>query len=274
MAETINNGASTTYSFEGSTDVFNASSNILPINFENSSGLSITKTASPTTFVAGEIINYTITITNSSSQFLNGVRIIDNLGGGNLAYVLSSATLQTSSTTYPVTPIATNPLTFTLQQLASGATMTLRYRAQVIFNLPTSVSLITNIVQGIGYTATGTITGFANSTIERRNTAEFSISKTASVTDASPRQTFNYYLTLTNNTSTTATPVSITDSLPSNFTLISANLKIGNGANNTLLSTDYTLSAGNVFSLPSSSGPVVSVPANSTTIVTLTGYLS
>lgn len=274
MAETINNGASTTYSFEGSSDVFNASSNILPINFENSSGLSITKTASPTTFVAGEIINYTITITNSSSQFLNGVRIIDNLGGGNLAYVLSSATLQTSSTTYPVTPIVTNPLTFTLQQLASGATMTLRYRAQVIFNLPTSVSLITNTVQGIGYTATGTITGFANSTIERRNTAEFSISKTASVTDASPRQTFNYYLTLTNNTNATATPVSISDSLPSNFTLISASLKIGNGTNNTLLVTDYTLSAGNVFSLPSSSGPVVSVPANSTTIVTLTGYLS
>ena len=273
MAETINNSANTTYSFSGSSDTFSASSNILPINLASSSGLIITKTASPETFVAGDIINYTITITNSSANYLNGVRIIDNLGGGNLAYVLSSATLQSTST-YPVTPVSTNPLTFTLQQLPVGSTMTLRYKAQVIFNLPPSVSMITNNVEGIGYTASGTITGFANSTIERRNSSEFSITKTANVTDVNPRQTFNYYITLSNNTSTDASPVSITDNLPANFTLISAGLKIGSGPVTQLLATDYTLSSSNVFSLPSSTGPVVSVPANGTTIVTLTGYLS
>ena len=274
MAETINNSANTTFSFSGSSDTYSASSNILPINLETSSGLILTKTANPSTFAAGDIINYTITITNSSSHYLNGVRIIDNLGGGNLAYVLSSATLQSSSNTYPVTPVATNPLTFTLQQLPVGASMTLRYKAQVIFNLPSSVSMITNNIKGIGYTASGTITGYANCTIERRNSANFSITKTANVTDVSPRQSFNYYITLTNNTNVTATPVSVTDNLPSNFTLVSASLKVGGGSVTPLLATDYTLSSGNVFSLPSSSGPVVSVPANSTTIVTLTGYLS
>ena len=251
MAEIINNTANTNYSFVGSSDTYSASSNSLPINFENSSGLIITKSATPETFVAGDIINYTVTITNSSSQFLNGVRIIDDLGGGNLAYVLSSASLQTSSVTYPVSPVSTNPLTFTLQQLAVGATITLRYKSQVIFNLPSTVSMITNSVRGIGYTASGTITGFANSTIERRNTADFSITKTANVTDVLPRQTFNYYLTLTNNTSITASPVRVTDNLPSNFTLVSVSLKIGNGPTTTLNATDYVISAGNIFSLPS-----------------------
>ncbi len=274
MAEIINNTANTNYSFVGSSDTYSASSNNLPINLETSSGLIITKTATPEAFVAGEIINYTITITNSSSHYLNGVRIIDNLGGGNLAYVLSSASLQTSSTTYPVTPISTSPLTFTLQQLAVGETMTLRYKAQVIFNLPSTVSMITNSIKGIGYTASGTITGFANSTINKRNSADFSITKTANVTDVVPRQTFNYYLTLTNNTSVTASPVNVTDNLPPNFTLVSVALKIGNGATTTLNATDYVISSGNIFSLPSASGPVVSVPANGVTVISLTGYFS
>ena len=274
MAEIINNTANTNYSFVGSGDTYSASSNSLPINFENSSGLIITKSATPETFVAGDIINYTVTITNSSSNYLNGVRIIDDLGGGNLAYVLSSASLQTASVTYPVSPVATNPLTFTLQQLAVGATITLRYKAQVIFNLPSTVSMITNTIKGIGYTASGTITGYANCTITKRNSAEFSITKTANVTDVIPRQTFNYYLTLTNNTGVTASPVRVTDNLPSNFTLVSVSLKIGNGPTTTLNATDYVISAGNIFSLPSASGPMVSVPANSTTIISLTGYFS
>ena len=168
MAETINNSASTVYNINGGASE-SATSNVLPINLQSSTGLTITKTANPTTFLAGDIITYTVTITNNSASFLNGVRIIDNLGGGNLAYVLSSASLTAGSITYPVNPVATNPLTFTLQQLGVGATMTLTYRAQVIFNLPSTVSMITNTVQGIGYTASGTITGFANTPIEKKN---------------------------------------------------------------------------------------------------------
>ena len=267
----INNSASTNYIFEGSSESLSADSNTLPINFVSGSGLTLSKSANPTTFSAGDIVTYTITITNSSSSYLNGVRIIDNIGGGNLAYVLGSARLTTSSTTYPVNPISTNPLTFTLQQLGVGATMTLTYRCQVIFNLPSSVYLITNNVEGIGYTATGTTKGFANSTIEKKTESEFSITKSSNVTDVSPNQNFNYYLTLKNNTSTPRTILSVTDNLPSNFNLVSVSLKIGNGSNNMLNATDYTLSNANVFTLPSTTGPIVTVPANSTTLITLTG---
>ena len=267
----INNSASTTYSYQGSSENLSATSNTLPINLLSSNGLSLTKTAKPTTFSAGDIITYTIVIKNTSNQYFNGVRIIDNLGGGNVAYVVGSAKLTVGSLTYAVNPVATNPLTFTLQQLGVGSTMTLIYKAQVIFNLPSSVSLITNNVQGLGYTASGTINGFANSTIEKKTESDFSITKSSNVTDVSPNQNFNYYLTLKNNTSNIVNVSSITDNLPANFNLISVSLKIGNGTNHQLSPTDYILTNSNQFTLPSLSGPNITVPAYSTSVVTLTG---
>lgn len=273
MSEQINNSASAIYTFDGSQSNL-ANSNVLPINYETSNGLVITKTPSASTFSVGDIITYSVVITNNSSYYLTGVKIIDNLGGGNLAYVLSSASLTFNGQTYKVSPISTNPLTFTLQQLAIGQTMTLTYKAQVIFNLPSTVSLISNTIQGIGYSSNGTITSYANSTIQKKNSVEFSLTKTASVTEVRPNQTFNYYLTLTNNTENLATVTSVTDQLPSNFRLIGVRLKIGSQSEIPLDSSDYTLSITNILQIPSSTGPVVTVPAGSTTIATITGYFA
>lgn len=267
----INNSAEASYSFDGSSDRLTATSNTFPINFNNSDGLSITKTANTSSFTPGDIVAYTITITNNSSSYLNGVRIIDNIGGGNLAYVIGSASLTSGSNSYPVTPVATSPLTFTLQQLAVGATMTLNYRCQVIFNLPSTVSQITNNVQGIGYTSSGTINGYAYSTIERSTSIDFSIIKSSNASEVSPRQNFNYYLTLSNNTTNSVTVYSLTDNLPANFNLVSVSVKIGNGATTTLSSSEYTLSASNELTIPSSTGSVITVPSNGTSIVTITG---
>lgn len=274
MPSTINNEASTRYQFDGTPDVSEATSNENSIVLEDIQGLTITKTASPTTFSSGDIITYTVRITNSSSSYLTGVRIIDDLGGGNLAYVLGSGSLTTLSTTYPVNPVATNPLTFTLQQLNVGQTMTLTYKSQVIFNLPGTVNSITNTVRGIGYTSTGTVNGFTNATIQKKNSVSLSIVKSASTTDVFPNQTFNYYITLTNSSGTQATIQNVTDQLPSNFVLTSVSLQIGTGSNTQLSSSDYTLTGGNLFTLPSGSGPSITVPAGGTTVVTLTGYFN
>ena len=272
MAEIINNSASTVYTINGTTNSIN--SNILPVTLESNSGLVLTKTANPETFSAGDIITYTIKITNSSPLYLTGVRIIDNLGGGNLAYVLSSANLTIGNLTYPVTPISTNPLTFTLQQLNVGESMTLTYKAQVIFNLSPNVSLITNSVKGIGYPHTGTITGYTSTTIQKKTNVDFSLTKSSNVTEVGPNQSFSYYLTLENNTQFTALISSITDNLPEDFKLTSVSLKVGSGPDTQLVGTDYLLSLTNVLTIPSSSGPFISVPANGTTVVTLTGYFS
>ncbi len=274
MAETINNSATMSYNIEGSEEELTATSNDFPITFNNTQGITVTKTASPTEFAVGDIITYTVRITNSGTNFLSGVRIIDNLGGGYLSYVLGSGSLTTSSLTYPVSPIATSPLTFTLQQLNAGNTMTLTYKCQVVFNLPNSVSSITNTLQAIGYTSNSTVNAFASSTITRRSTGNVLVTKSSNVSSVVPNQPFSYLITLSNSNAQALEVKSVTDNLPSNFTLTGATLKIGAGSETTLTSSDYTLTGDNLFTLPASGGPTVTVPAQGTTVIRLTGYLS
>ena len=274
MATTINNDAETLYQFEGSSDVLSAVSNVNSIVLQDDSGLTLVKSGSPTEFVAGDIITYSITITNNSSSYLNGVRIIDNLGSNNLAYVVGSGRLSTSTQSYSVNPVSVNPLTFTLQQLGVGATMTLTYRAQVIFNLSSSVTSITNTVSGIGYTSTGTINGNTSFTIQKKNSVSISLIKSASAQNVSSNIPINYYLTYSNNNSVVANLNEITDQLPSNFVLTEVKYKIGNNSEVVLNATDYVLSTANLLTIPSSSGPAITVPANGITIVTLTGYFN
>ena len=274
MATTIYNDAEAIYQFSGSPEVNTISSNTNSIELLENTGLTITKVANPGVFSAGDIIDYTVTITNNSSQYLNGVRIIDNLGNGNLAYVLGSGRLTVGSLTYPVNPVSTNPLTFTLQQLGVGATMVLSYKAQVIFNLPNLVSSITNVIQGIGYTSTGTITGGASTTIQKKNSANLVFEKTASADSVFENVLFNYYLTFTNNSSKLAIINSITDELPSNFVVGEIKLKIGSGAEVVLNATDYTIAPGNVLTIPSATGPFITVPENQETVITVSGYFN
>ncbi len=270
----IFNNANATYVFNGSSDENNITSNTNSLELLVSQGLSLTKTANPTTYLAGEIIDYTITITNTSSSFLNGVRIIDNLGGGNLAYVLGSANLTVGSLTYNVNPVNTNPLTFTLQQLGVGATMTLRYKSQVIFNLPSTVISITNSVQGIGYTSTGTITGFANATIQKKTNNDFVMTKSASETTVYENQVFDYIIEYFNNTSTSADVTETIDQLSSNFVVTAVSVQTGMNAPITLDSSDYVLSGANLLTIPSTTGPSIIVPANGNLRIIITGYFN
>lgn len=268
---TITNQASTSYQFASSSEVLTTNSNVNEITLENSQGLNITKTSNTNTFSSGDIITYTINITNNSNQYLTGVRIIDNLGGGNLAYVLGSAKLTVGTLTYSVNPVATNPLTFTLQQLNVGQSMTLTYNSQVIFNLPQSVQSITNTVQGIGYTSTGTINGFASNTIQKKSSGDFFVTKTTSKSIVYPNQPISYYITLSNNTSSNVVSSTTTDVLPNNFIVTSVWLKVDNNNDIELSESDYTL-VNSTITIPSGATFPVTVPANGKTIITINGY--
>ncbi len=272
MSTTITNEATTTYQYVGSSSTESVTSNTNSIVLEDASGLVITKSPSITTFSPGDIITYTVTITNNTGSYLTGVRIIDNLGGGNLAYVSGSATVSTLSTTYPVTPVSANPITFALQQLNVGQSMILTYRAQVIFNLSSFVSLITNSIHGIGYTADSTINSYANSTITRIAGTNVTSRKTASVSEVYPRQILSYYITLTNNDSQqTANIVQIVDELPSNFVITNLMLKVGLENVVMLDLNDYSV-VSNVLTVRSVNGSTITIPAGQTTVLTINGY--
>ncbi len=271
---TINNEASATYTFAGDASQFTSNSNISSINLEALSGLTVTKVPNPTSFVAGEIVTYTLTISNTSGNFLTGVRVVDDLGGGNLAYVVGSANLKTLSTSYPVTPSATSPLTFVLQELNVGQTMTLTYKAQVIFSLPSSVSTITNSAKVTGYTASGTVEGSATSLINKRTSMSLAIAKTSSVLTVTPNQSFDYILTINNPSIATSTIVNIVDQLASSYVLSGITIKIGSGSAISLVPSDYTFTSGKLLTITSLSGSPMVIPASTSAIVTINGYFT
>ena len=268
----IFNDADVSYTVNGSGVQNEASANTVTVTLESSQGLNVTKTPNVTSFLAGDIIDYTIVINNSTGQYLTGVRIIDDLGGGNMAYVLGSATLTIGSLTYNVTPISTNPLTFTLQQLNNGQTMTLRYKAQVIFNLPSSVNFITNNIRAIGYTSNGTIVGYANSTIQKKTNGDFDVTKTASENVVFENQVFSYDISLFNNLTDSVEVLEIRDQLPEQFVVTSVEYFRGTDSPITLENTDYVLSGTNFMSVQTIQGSsIIIVPGNRLTI-RVSGY--
>lgn len=271
---TITNQGTASYQFENGGEIMTVSSNENQLTLNTSTGLTVVKSSSPDTFLPGEIITYTVQITNNSNQFLTGVRIIDNLANNNLAYVLGSGKLTVGTLTYPVAPISTNPLTFTLQQLNVGQTMTLTYDAQVIFNLPSSILTLTNTVEGIGYTSTGTITGFSNNTIQKKTNGDVSLSKSASRTSVFLSQNLDYFLTISNGTANNISSAILRDRLPSNFVVTAVYLRIGGGTNIQLSPSDYSIDGTNLITISSVNGANISVASGSTATATISGYFS
>ncbi|MBQ8451854.1 MAG: DUF11 domain-containing protein [Clostridia bacterium] len=272
MAEIINNTASASYNSTGSSDSV-VNSNNVSVSLERNLGLTVTKTNNPSTFLPGDIISYSVTITNTSSSYLTGVRIVDDLGGMNLAYVVGSAKLSTSTQTYSVSPVVTSPLTFTLQQLSVGGSMTLTYNAQVIFNLPSSVGSITNNVRAIGYTSSGTVNGVANSTILKKNELGVSLKKSVSKTELVLSESFDYILTLSNNSGIEINGVVLTDNLPSNFVLTGVQFLNAFGQRENLSSSDYSL-LGNTLTVSMINGVEITLVSGSNLTIYIVGYFN
>lgn len=269
------NEATVNYTFSGSSEPRTDTSNVSTIELRAENGISVTKTSQSTEFVPGGIVNYVVTITNTGTSWFSGVRITDDLSGqGYLTYVPGSALLFINNQSLAPEIASTNPLVFTLSPLTSGQTMILSYTCRIPTNIPANVNSITNTVTGIGYTYNSTVEDTSSHTLTRSSISEVNITKAASKTSVAPGEIFDYTLTLTNQGTTLANVSSVVDDLPPNFTISSVKLKIGSGATTTLASGDYTLDAGNKFTLPSGTGPAITVPGSGTTVVTITGSLS
>ena len=281
MATEVNNQATVNYTFSGSPETRSEQSNVSTVSVLDQSALSILKYSSNTSFTPGGTITYYIEIENTGSLYFSGVRINDDLGGTPhyLTYINGSATLYINGQVLQAQVASTNPLVFTLSPLPAGEKMVLSYMVNVASNIPSAVTTITNTAEGIGYTYNSQVTDYSTYEINRISGAQLSITKTASAESVSLGQVYSYNITMENAGTATANVSSITDNLPSNFNIVSVQLRIGNGAINNLTSTDYTVSPTNEFTLPSSTGPTITVPpasssGNGKTVVTINGYLS
>ena len=276
MAEIMNN-ATVNFSFSGSSDEFSETSNTTTVTLNESGNLSIIKTAQQDTFYPGSTVTYIVTITNNGPYWFSGVRLTDDLSGnGYLTYVNGSALLYINGQALAPQIVSTNPLVFTLSPLNVGQSMVLTYTCRIPSNISTSVDSITNTASGIGYTFNSTAEDSDSFTITRSQSANLSITKSSSSSSVNVGETFSYFITLTNSGDAVANVSSIIDDFPSNFQITSVALKIGNGANNVLNPSDYTISPTNVLTVPSATGPTITVPtapgsANGTTVLTVNG---
>lgn len=274
MARNVTNQSTVTYTYAGSGVQHTASSNVNTVTVRDTAGLNIVKYTQTESWLPGDIITYSVNINNVGSYYFTGVRITDDRGGGHLTYIPGSAMLYIGGQMLAAQVASTIPLVFTLSPLPAGEMMILTYSMQVSSSIPSSVTSITNIVDGIGYTWDSTATAQSGSTVPRSTSANVSVAKTSSASSIDPGQMFSYIITLTNNGIVDANVGDVTDTLPVGYALGSVQLKIGSGPTTTLSPTDYILDPSNNFTVPSLTGPTITVPAGGQTVVTLTGHMT
>ena len=174
--------------------------------------LTATKTAADTTYTAGGVKTFVISLVNSSAAALTGLTVTDTLGSytfsGNTLYPLtyvSGSLLYYVNGALQATPTvtATAPLTVTGVTVPAGGSAMLIYTARVNEYAPLGVEdSITNTVTITGGGLTSSVT--ATETINASTAPQLAISKSISPTMVAENGTLTYTLTLQNRGNTAA----------------------------------------------------------------------
>ena len=164
----------------------------------------IEKTDNRSTVSPGETLSYQVSVTNTSNVNATNVQVIDTLPA-NVTFVAAS-----DSGTFNGSNVTWNNLS-----INAGETKVLMLTVSVNIGTQAGV-LLTNtasVVNGPSATDQTTVTGQVT----------FDISKTDGRTNADAGETLIYAIPITNTSSTNATNVTVTDTLPPNVTFVSAN---------------------------------------------------
>ena len=228
--------------------------------------LSVTKTASPaSTYVPGQSLNYTITVTNNGPSDLNGVSVTDTVPG---TVTVSSWTCSTASagadcdTTSPGTGASGTTNTITLNNVS----------------LPADASISVAVNGTAALSATGPITNSVMATppagascsmppcartaqVTNTNTGapQLSIAKSATPGAFAVGQTGTYSLLVGNSgSSATVAPITVTDPLPAGITTTATPSGTGWDCSAST-STQISCTTVSVL-LPGSNAPVINAP--------------
>ena len=242
--------------------------------------LTVAKTG-PTTAVSGNTITYTLTSTNNGPSDAIGVQVVDNIPDG---IRIISATVNGNTATIPASAsdtTASNPddITFAVGNIAAaGSNNTIIIVAAI---LPASTAALVNSAV-ISTTDTATVETPTNNnsasittTLTQQN--DVAISK-AGPTSAVAGSTVTYTMNVTNNGPSTATAVSVVDTLPAGAVFVSGTSLIGSttagtvasGTSNTANVTIPTLAPGETAVVTILATAPTTAPSNVTNTVTVT----
>lgn len=286
MSTQITNYASVKYNY-GDRGSDNSVSNIAVTTLLDAYALVGEKKSTSTSFRPNENITYLVKVTNTGTNPLYAVTIVDDLGGttpASMNYVEGSGMLYSGGNLTTIAPTSTYPLTFTLPNaLASNETVLIIYVAKVINEVTGSLTEITNtaVITGREGSTTGTVVNAESSpsvTLPIESYASVELLKEVSTDKIVSGETFSYTITVTNSGNLEAQNVIVTDTLPTGFTVGSITSTSGD-TTTTFTNADYTVDASNTLTLPTSSSVSISVPpatsaGDGKTIITITGSIT
>ncbi len=269
MPTPLNNQASIRYNYSGA-GTGTAVSNTVTTNLLDRYTLAATKTPLSSTFRPGENVTYVIRVENNGSGDLYNVTIADDLGGGaDTPLVYNPASLRAYVDSIPVTisPVVQGgTLTAVLPApLPAGTAAILVYTAQVRPDVDFTLQSITNTVAvtangGSAAGPAGTLTPSPTATLLRDSYAEVTLYKEADKQSVMAGEPLTYTFTLTNQGNQAADSVTLTDQLPTGFSVTQVSVSAG-GATTVLAPGDYTVAADNTITIPSTTGKAITVPA-------------
>jgi len=165
--------------------------------------LEVSKSVTPTNPQTGDVLTYTIVITNLSSFDAEEVTLTDTISGGaSFGGVFNAGGFTLHSST-------SNQAVFTRSVLISGTSATIVFTATA-----TQGGLVTNTVTVISKRPDSNLSNnTAQVTTTVQASADLELAKSAAGNTAIAGQPFTYTLTITNNGPLTATEVVITDAL-------------------------------------------------------------
>ena len=248
--------------------------------------MTVEKTSTNDCFRAGESLTYFIRVVNTGCDCLSRFRIEDNITNEEyVTFVDNSAKLFVNGSMKDITPTSSSPLVFEIDaRLEKESELVLQYVLTVNSNISSEVDALVNHVEVVAYPCgcdcNGDVETIRESTelsIPKCEEAEVLITKAVSNDSICCDEEIDYFITLTNIGNVDATNVVVTDSLPSNFTVMEIH-KENNGNHYKYDVSEYDLDDSNLLTLPNETGTIIEVPAlapgvDNTTRIRIHGHM-
>ena len=215
-ADSVTNTATLTSSTPLNADSVPSASVTTPVTRQ--AVLELTKTADADPVIAGSVVNYTVTVTNSGPSDAASVLVTDPL---------PAALTFDPDASDPLCTGVNAVIRCDLGTIASGDSRS--FVVAGCLSPSYDGTTLTNTATAVSPTDPDPATATDNSRVERQ--AVLTLAKTADSLTPSVGTEFDYNIEVTNTGPSTATEVTVSDSLPDAFTVVSTNATVGSCTN-------------------------------------------